>query len=376
MLLNPKFPHVRQGIITYQSNSSHFDLFDFTDPVSYWYIEIADINSLTDTVIDEIIPTSTVKLLQTKKVKLVIANIFEGMHNIIEVIYKNLILKKTIPEENIIVFSESFSIDTTIDQWATHYKLQPIKSYLPLEAEYSTIRHWQLTNYTKVTQKKYICLNRRWRPHRPTLVGLLYAKNLLDEGYVSLIPIENKNWNSSIDYIIELNSSNSTVVSLLKNNRDKISNLPNLTVDLENVENYNKIWGFRDYIEPFYNSTYFSVVTETYFYESENGICLTEKIFRPMCYKQPFIVLARPKFLKTIRSLGYQTFNGIIDESYDTVEDNATRLLMVVNEIEKLCKMPLEDLEYKMEQCRLICEHNYNLLLFKKTQPKKKLDNK
>lgn len=376
MLLNPKFPQIRQGIITYRSNSKHFDLFDFTDPVLYWYIEVDNINSLTDTIIDEVIPTSLVNLLQTKKVKLVIANIFEGMHNIIEVIYENLILKKTIPEENIIVFSESFSIDTTIAHWATHYKLQPIKSYLPLATEYSTALHWQSTTYTKVTQKKYICLNRRWRPHRPTLVGLLYAKNLLDEGYVSLIPTENKNWNNSIDYIIELNSSNSTVVSLLKNNRNKISDLPNLTVDLENVEDYNKIWGFRDYTEPFYNSTYFSVVTETYFYDSENGICLTEKIFRPMCYKHPFIVLARPKFLETIRSLGYQTFNGIIDESYDTVEDNATRLLMVVNEIEKLCKMPLEDLEYKMEQCRLICEHNYNLLLSKKTQPKRKLDNK
>jgi hypothetical protein len=95
-----------------------------------------------------------------------------------------------------------------------------------------------------------------------------------------------------------------------------------------------------------------------------------------MCYKHPFIVLARPKFLETIRSLGYQTFDGIIDESYDHEEDNATRMLMVVNEIEKLCKMPIEDLQYKMEQCRLICEHNYNLLLSKKTQPKRKLDNK
>jgi hypothetical protein len=376
MILNPRFPQILQGNITYNTISRHTEIFDFTGSVPYWYIEVGDIHSLTDTILDEIIPNTILGLLQTKKIKLAIVNSFEGMHNIIEVIYENLILKRKIPEENVIVFSESFSIDNTIAKCASYYKLRPIKSYLPLMAEYSTAMHWKSTNKNKVTQKKYICLNRRWRPHRPALIGLLGAKNLLDDGYVSLISTKNENWNNTIDWIIELNDSDVIVKSLLQDNKDKVRNLPNLVVDLEEVEDYNKIWGFRDYTEPFYSSTYFSVVTETYFYDSENGICVTEKTFRPMCYKHPFIVLARPKFLETIRSLGYQTFDGIIDESYDQEEDNATRMLMVVNEIEKLCKMPIEDLQYKMEQCRLICEHNYNLLLSKKTQPKRKLDNK
>ena len=93
-----------------------------------------------------------------------------------------------------------------------------------------------------------------------------------------------------------------------------------------------------------------------------------------MCYKHPFIILARPKFLETIKSLGYQTFHGIIDESYDNEENDATRMLMAVNEIEKLCKMPLNELQDKMEQCKSICEHNYNVLLSSLQKTKRNLD--
>jgi hypothetical protein len=298
------------------------------------------------------------------------------VHNIILAIYENLVIKRKVLEQNILVFSESFSIKQTILDCATHYNLKPIESFLPLVAEYTTALYWK-NNTTNiiVNQKKFICLNRRWRPHRPTLVGLLCAKGILDDGYVSLISTERENWDKTFDWIVSLNDSNPLVTSLLEGSRNEITNLSNLTVDLDELEDYGKIWGFRDYTLPFYEATYFSVVTETYFYEQDNGICITEKVFRSMCYKHPFIILARPKFLETIRSLGYQTFHGIIDESYDTEEDNATRLLMVANEIEKLCKMPLDELQFKMKKCRSICEHNYNVLLSSLNRPKRKEGN-
>jgi hypothetical protein len=132
-------------------------------------------------------------------------------------------------------------------------------------------------------------------------------------------------------------------------------------------------------VQKYYDSTYFSVVTETLFYQGRkleyNGF-YSEKTFKPIAHKHPFILLSTPQSLKRLKELGYRTFHPYIDESYDSEENDSTRMLMIVNEIEKLCKMPIEDLQYKMEQCRLICEHNYNLLLSKKTQPKRKLDNK
>lgn len=375
MLLNKKFPSIVQGNITYTTISPYFEIFDFDTEIPYWYIEVGDSQSLTDLVLDTVIPKSVLHLLQTSKVRLAIVNAFEGVHNIIPLIYENLVINRKVPEQNILVFSESFSIKQTIFDCARHYNLKPIESFLPLVAEYTTALYWKNnTSSITVNQKKFICLNRRWRPHRPTLIGLLCAKGILNDGYVSLISTERENWYKTFDWIVTLNHSNPIVTSLLEGSRSEIMNLPNLTVDLDNVEDYGKIWGFRDYTLPFYTATHFSVVTETYFYEQDNGICMTEKVFRPMCYKHPFIVLARPKFLETIRSLGYQTFNGIIDESYDMEEDDATRMLMVANEIEKLCNLPLNELQYKMEQCKSICEHNYNVLLSSLQKTKRKLD--
>lgn len=375
MLLNKKFPQIIQGNIKYNTISRHVDLFDFDTEILYWYLEVGDIHSLTDTVLDKVIPTITLNWLQMGKARLAIVNSFEGMHNIIPVIYENIVIKRKVSEQNVIVFSESFSINETILDCAKQYNLKPIKSFLPLVAEYTTALHWKNnTRPDTVTEKKFICLNRRWRPHRPTLVGLLHAKGILDSGYVSLISNERENWSRTFDWIVTLNDSNSIVTSLLEGSRSEIMNLPNLIVDLDDVEDYGKIWGFRDYTLPFYNSTHFSVVTETYFYEHDNGICITEKTFRPMCYKHPFIILARPKFLETIKSLGYQTFHGIIDESYDNEENDATRMLMAVNEIEKLCKMPLNELQDKMEQCKSICEHNYNVLLSSLQKTKRNID--
>lgn len=374
MILNKRFPQIIQGNISYNTISRYAEIVDFNTEIPYWYIEVGDIHSLTYSIIDSVIPDTIIKLLQIDKIKLAIVNAFEGMHNIVPTIYENLVIGKKIPEDNILLFSESFSIGIAISNCAEKYNLKPIKSFLPMIAEYTTALHWKnnISDNT-VDEKRFICLNRRWRPHRPTLVALLYAKGILNDGYVSLISTDTENWDRTLDWIISLNN-NQTVSDLLCNNRESILSLPNLTVDLDNVEDYNNIWGFRDYTNPFYQSTSFSVVTETYFYEKENGICITEKTFRPMCYHQPFIVLARPGHLDAIRSLGYKTFNDIFDESYDKEENDANRMLMVVNEIEKLCKMPIDQFRDKMNQCKDICEHNYKLLLSSLSKPKLKLD--
>lgn len=375
MILNRRFPQILQGNISYNTISRYAEIVDFNTEIPYWYIEVGDIHSLTDSILDTVIPEYVIRLLQSSKAKLAIVNAFEGMHNIISVIYENIVIKRGIPEDNISIFSESFSIDKTIVECASNYNRKPIKSFLVMIAEYTTALSWRDYDTTdSVEKKRYICLNRRWRPHRPTLVGLLHAKGILDEGYVSLISTENEDWDRSIDWIIDLNKTCSEVTSLLYDNRNSIMSLPDLTVDLNNVEDYNKIHGFREYTSPFYHSTFFSVVTETYFYEKDNGICITEKIFRPMCYRHPFIVLARPNYLETLRGLGYKTFHGIFDESYDKEENDSTRMLMVVNEIEKLCKLPIHVFYEKMNQCKEICEYNYKVLLSSLEKPKLKLD--
>jgi hypothetical protein len=63
-----------------------------------------------------------------------------------------------------------------------------------------------------------------------------------------------------------------------------------------------------------------------------------------MAVLQPFIVFGACGYLKYLRSLGFETFDGFIDESYDDIENNEERYLKLCNEVERISNLPLEEL--------------------------------
>lgn len=99
--------------------------------------------------------------------------------------------------------------------------------------------------------------------------------------------------------------------------------------DSPNTDNSN----YRGYpYDPkLYEDTAISIVAET----NDIGVkgvattgefWVTEKICRPMFNYHPFVVLSTPNFLENLRSLGYKTFDSIVDESYDQEQDPYVRL--------------------------------------------------
>ena len=91
-------------------------------------------------------------------------------------------------------------------------------------------------------------------------------------------------------------------------------------------------------------NSYFNIVTESYMYntslpQSHKTIFeMSEKTYKALnC--QPFIHLGSYGVLKYMRSMGYQTFPELFDESYDDIINHTDRLLAVVDSIEKVCKM-------------------------------------
>jgi hypothetical protein len=56
-----------------------------------------------------------------------------------------------------------------------------------------------------------------------------------------------------------------------------------------------------------------------------------------------------------MRNLGFRSFVGLIDESYDQTENNQERLDRVVLEIQRLCS---QDLDEFARACQDICVHN------------------
>lgn len=85
-----------------------------------------------------------------------------------------------------------------------------------------------------------------------------------------------------------------------------------------------------------YNQSYYSIVAETTTYDSYNHY--TEKVAKPILARRPFVVFAGRNYLKNLKKLGFQTFDTVIDESYDDVENPEQRWARAWEQVEVLSK--------------------------------------
>ena len=113
-----------------------------------------------------------------------------------------------------------------------------------------------------------------------------------------------------------------------------------------------------------YEDSYFSIVTETNFF-GHTGRFLSEKTFKPMLYKHPFILLCDPYSLPLLKQIGYKTFHPYIDESYDNEPNDVKRLKMILNEVNRLCNLTELELFEFIDKVKEITIYNHNLLINK-----------
>jgi len=117
--------------------------------------------------------------------------------------------------------------------------------------------------------------------------------------------------------------------------------------------NGNVEWG-DIYINPEpYIDTFFSVVTETIFTYPHSF--RTEKIWKPIAMGHPFIAVANQGYYRDLHNLGFKTFAHLIDESFDTIEHNLTRLSRIRDIIIDLCN---SDLVSFLRSAQEVCEFN------------------
>jgi hypothetical protein len=103
----------------------------------------------------------------------------------------------------------------------------------------------------------------------------------------------------------------------------------------------------------------------------DNEQFVTEKIWKPIIAEQLFIVLAKPFYLKELRDLGFKTFDGIIDESYDSEIDIDKRTDKIVDLCKWLQQQKWQDLYLQTESIR---KHNAQTF-FNKSLIQKSINN-
>ena len=202
--------------------------------------------------------------------------------------------------------------------------------------------------------KVFISLNHltiKDRSYRLLLTSHLINKHLLEKGHVSLHI--NKNWSDELsDPFTKLPSKTIPFV------REQISKLPGpLTLDSSNVTGSASA-EFNHTTIKYNKEALWHIVSETvYYYEK---LHLTEKVFKPIVHKRPFILVAAPGNLAYIKSYGFKTFDKWIDESYDCECDPAIRIEKIVKELDKLCSLSDSQLQQMYIEMQEVLEHNFN----------------
>ena len=217
----------------------------------------------------------------------------------------------------------------------------------------------ELTALSKRTiEKKYITFNRLTggaRAYRSFLIAELAQNNLLDQGYVSYSDVcpEHGHYESHIlaahsergvaaDYIIRARYALDRITYPLR--IDNAGAIPNGSQTLGPI--------------PELMTSFLHVVTETCYWDDKTH--LTEKIFKPIVARQPFVLLGCANNLKYLRNYGFKTFDAWWDESYDSITDPILRLQAVVKIINDICAMSNEDLTAMLHAMQHVLDYNYN----------------
>ncbi len=213
----------------------------------------------------------------------------------------------------------------------------------------------------RTIKKKYITFNRitgNSRVYRSLFVAELQKRNLLWFGHVSYsknCPVHG-DFSKNLLTAVEENKIN---IDQAKQSITLIESIDNqLRIDSINnefIKNDSMTLGpLQKLMESFVY-----VVTETCFWETKKH--LTEKIFKPIVAKQPFILLGCANNLEYLKSYGFKTFDAWWDESYDNIQDPIARLQAVVDQIENICKLDNETLQNTLVEMQSVLDHNYNL---------------
>ena len=86
---------------------------------------------------------------------------------------------------------------------------------------------------------------------------------------------------------------------------------------------------------------------------------LTEKTFKPICLRMPFILHSTQGSLEYLRSYGFQTFDTLWDESYDSISNDQDRILAIADLLTYLDSLTVKQQQELYTKSRPIIEHNY-----------------
>lgn len=295
-------------------------------------------------------------------------------------IFKKLISEKKFDKDKLIIVSGGLPVKENFYKYLHHCKTNKLNVYPIIFNPYFQFTMAThiissksvVSNYIPSTSKTnlFLFLNGQPRTHRIYLLFNLFKRKILEKCTYSFF----YSLHQMKDLIQKTKSVDLKEKILHQIDELEVLELPKiLTINPDDRLSQHSI--SKEDLSIF-DSTYISLIAETIFFKKDklddfthgywtkhlDGLFLTEKTFRAIACKHPFIIASRPHSLKALRQLGYQTFSSYIDESYDDIEDDYKRLDKILHIMENLSNKDQEFWDRFLIQTRPITEHNFELL--------------
>ena len=219
-----------------------------------------------------------------------------------------------------------------------------------MNIQFDKIIDYKLNNLESI--KLFDCTNLRFRPQRIFNFLHLVNADLISDGKISM---GDKNQWPTIPNL------QLTQFKLPTDILNKVGDITPMWIDGIDP---NTSGQYHQYItrilDKLYADTWVSLVVESSFFDYEQSVFISEKTFKPIACMQPFIIVGSKHTLRYLRKLGYKTFEGYIDESYDDCEDS-DRFLAIINSLKKI--QQVDDKISWLKDMQHILEHNHKLFL-------------
>lgn len=225
----------------------------------------------------------------------------------------------------------------------------------------SSYKHALVNNQVQPAQihsrprgKKFTILSRTHKWWRATVLAYMHRAKMLDQCYWSYDTID-------LGDRLEHSPIMTWPFDLDQYVQQFVAEAPYRCDDLDSDQHNNH--GIL--VKEHYENSYCNLVLETYFdADQSGGTFLTEKTFKPIAHGQPFVIFGPAHSLRTLRQMGYNTFDDLIDNSYDQETDNTKRFVRAMDAVTKLHD---QDMHQWYQRCIPAVTHNQFVFMHSNT---------
>ena len=334
-----------------------------------------------------------IEAINSGQCNLIVDDSFEGVRWSNEDVYefKLLLSQYNIDITKIIVLTAS---------WSYIYNDFPFRMiYYPYAEHHRHINSEDILPPRKPDAKKFLCLNAHHRQHRFELVYQVFKRGMENNFNISYLasmddgedviefwrgladntddPYPFGEWDEDRQRFLKLTPI------FYDYTKDEIDHEGNTNLKDDSVENNRAALSGTGYhlkskkvgnvmSNPVFHreNSWIYVITETMFDDcigkDNSHRDVSEKTWKPIGLKMPFILLHQPFALRRLRDIGYRTFHTIWDENYDEITNVADRFNTIMDLIESINNR--EDFLDIMHKCEEIVEHNFQMLKLRRPE--------